>query len=92
MLRKIHKINEETRRQRRHDHIGGNFADTAQTGSKNTQFAAVTHFNILTETLRLGFAEAVSTITEQPHRDTQRHQQCRPECRGKTGAVMNFHI
>ena len=86
------KVDKESRRQSGHDHIGKHFRYTAQSRRKNTEITAVTHFEELTDTLRLGFAEAVGHKAVQPHNNRKRSKQCAPERGGKTGTVMDFHI
>ncbi|MPN20006.1 hypothetical protein SDC9_167382 [bioreactor metagenome] len=88
----VQKVDEKARRQCRHDHVGQHFRQTAETRRKDPEFPAVTHFEELAQTLRLGFPEAVGAISEQTHQYPDRQQDHIPEGQRKPGFVMNFDI
>ncbi|MPM55115.1 hypothetical protein SDC9_101900 [bioreactor metagenome] len=90
-MRQIEKVDEKSRRDRRHDHVGQHLRQAAQCRRENPELPTVAHFQKLAEAHRLGFPEAVGAIAGQPHDDAQRQCQILPESECEAGFVVHLN-
>ena len=91
-MRQIQKVYEKPCCNRRHNHIGTDFSQTAKSRRKNTETSAVPHLKKLSDTQRSGFTETIGTVSGHTEKESERHKNIVPERQRKSGAVMLFDI